>query len=94
VVKLSGVAFTRIPENGEPYYVINYHEGSSTIQITHGMSDSIIKIFRKTKLSSIPHQWKRLLSSIKELESILDFTNLDIEFGITPSNLSKFFSVV
>ena len=26
VVKLSGVAFTRIPENGEPYYVINYHD--------------------------------------------------------------------
>ena len=79
----SGVIFTRTPDIGAPYYVINYEEGGSTTKTTHGLSNSMIKIFRNTELVKLEKKWQLLLSSVKELESICNTDLLDIEFGLT-----------
>ena len=79
----SGVIFTRTPDIGAPYYVINYEEGGSTTKTTHGLSNSMIKIFRNTELAKLEKKWRLLLSSVKELESICNTDLLDIEFGLT-----------
>ena len=41
----SGVILTKTPDHGSPYYVINYEEGESTIGVTKGTVNNIVKIF-------------------------------------------------
>ena len=89
----SGVIFSRTPNNGSPYYVINYEDGGSTIGVTQGSINSLIKIFRKTNKNIIPKKWKLLIEAVKELESILGSSLLDIEFGINKSNKIIIFQV-
>ena len=82
----SGVIFSRL-RNGSPYYIINFEEGPSTVGVTQGKVNNLVKIFRKTNFEKIPKKWKKLLKSIQEIEKITSNTYLDIEFGIT--NLNK-----
>lgn len=84
-ITTSGVVFTRTPEMGSPYYVINFEDGSATDGVTKGSVNNTLKIFRGTDLKKIPKKWKLLLESIKEIESLLKSQILDIEFGITNS---------
>lgn len=84
-ILISGVIFTRSPDDGSPYYVINYEEGGSTIGVTQGTINNSIKIFRSTRSSNLPKKWQILINSIKEIESLLKTSSLDIEFGITKS---------
>lgn len=81
----SGVIFTRTPETGSPYYVINFEDGSSTDGVTKGMINNTLKIFRGTNLKNIPKKWMLLLESIQEIENLVKSQILDIEFGITKS---------
>lgn len=81
----SGVIFTRTPEMGSPYYVINFEDGSATDGVTKGSINNTLKIFRGTDFKKIPKKWKLLLESIKEIETLLKSQILDIEFGITDS---------
>ncbi|QLH05742.1 PEP/pyruvate-binding domain-containing protein [Nitrosopumilus ureiphilus] len=89
----SGVIFSRTPNMGSPYYVINYEDGGSTIGVTQGSVNNIIKIFRNANERTIPKKWKPLIDSIKELEQILFNSSLDIEFGISKSNKIIIFQV-
>ena len=79
---VSGVVFSKTPDIGSPYYVINYEEGISTDGVTHGRIGNTVKIFKKLKKSRTPIKWQNLLNSINELETLLDSDQLDIEFGI------------
>jgi len=81
-IKTSGVIFTRDPNIGAPYYIINFEEGATTDGVTKGQAGNTIKIFRKTNFNSIPKKWRNLLRSITEIETILSSDYLDIEFGI------------
>ena len=92
-VKSSGVLFTITPEIGSPYYVINYEDGDSTTGVTHGKINNSLKIFRKTKKLDIPKKWKLLINAIKEIETILGITYLDIEFGINKKDEIIIFQV-
>ncbi len=92
-IATSGVIFSRTPDVGSPYYVINYEDGGSTIGVTQGSINNIIKIFRNTKENNIPEKWRRLIRTIKELEQILSNTSLDIEFGISKLNKIIIFQV-
>ncbi|NDB88597.1 MAG: hypothetical protein EB164_06700 [Thaumarchaeota archaeon] len=83
-IMTSGVVFTRTPDVGSPYYVINFEDGGSTTGTTHGLSNNMLKIYRNTK-QKLEKKWDLLLDAIKEIESILDTDLLDIEFGITKS---------
>ena len=51
-IALSGVIFTKTPELGGPYYVINYEQGKSTTGVTQGLADQVVKIFRNTPQKS------------------------------------------
>lgn len=85
----SGVIFTKNPTTGGPYYVINYEEGPSTTGVTQGQINNTCKIFRLTLKREIPTKWKKLIQSIKEIESVIKSDSIDVEFGIT-----KNFSIV
>ncbi|MFT5801959.1 MAG: choline kinase [Nonlabens sp.] len=82
----SGVIFTRVLQNGAPYYVINYDDQSkSTESVTSGTSANFktYKIRRdQTHLKSLPQDLKKLLVSVKEIEKLFSHDRLDIEFAI------------
>lgn len=89
----SGVVFTRTIDSHSPYYVINYEKGQSTVGVTHGTINQTIKILKNSSSKKISKQWKLLIKSIKELESILKNDSLDIEFGITKNHKVVIFQV-
>ena len=89
-VKTSGVVFTRTPDIGAPYYIINFEDGKSTDSVTKGLIGDTIKIFRKIPLKDIPAKWSNLILSVKEIEEILGTDLLDMEFAITTSNIVIF----
>ena len=80
-----GVIFTKTPDTGSPYYIINFEDGGTTTKTTHGLSNKIIKIHRNVKISKLEKRWKSLITSVKELEVLCNSNTLDIEFGITNS---------
>ena len=63
-IMTSGVIFTRTPETGSPYYVINFDKGTSTVGVTAGSIGNVLKIFRKSDYKIIPSPWNNLLDSI------------------------------
>jgi glutamine kinase len=92
-ISISGVCFTKTPDLGSPYYVINYDEGESTTGVTDGLVNQTIKILRTSEHKFLEKKWILLLRSIREIESILKFDRLDIEFGITKNNKIIIFQV-
>jgi glutamine kinase len=88
----SGVVFTR-DESGSPYYVINFEEGSSTDGVTQGKINNVIKILKNTDHSKLTTHWSQLLTSVKEIETLLTNHSLDIEFGINSSGEIIIFQV-
>jgi len=92
-ISVSGVVFTKTPDIGSPYYVINFEEGPSTYGVTHGQAGNTTKIFKKIKTTLIPKKWRKLLDSIIEIEKILKSDLLDIEFGITKNKEIIIFQV-
>ena len=86
-VKISGVAFTKDPNNGSFYYIVNYddHSGKSDT-VTSGCGKNL-KIFYHVKHSPDPVvKWKKkLIALLKELEIIFNNTNLDVEFSVDPN---------
>ncbi len=89
----SGVIFTRTSDLGSPYYMINYEDGKSTVGVTQGSINKIIKISRSTNDRTLPKKWRSLLSATKEIESIIHSDSLDIEFGITKNRAIVIFQV-
>ena len=88
--RTSGVIFTRTPDNGSPYYVINYEDGEKTNSITSGMIGNTIKIFRDISEKRIPKKWKKLIIAVKEIERLSKNDKLDIEFAITNKEIVIF----
>ena len=68
--KTSGVIFTKTPDNGSPYYVINYEDGDSTDSVTKGIIGNTIKIHNQSQRNKIPSKWKKLIPAIKEIEEV------------------------
>ena len=82
-IAMSGVLFTRNIGNNSPYYVINYDDTTGlTDTVTKGDSSNIIRISHFTPEDYIPEQFNDLLGSIKEIEEIIPFMSLDIEFAV------------
>ena len=86
----NGVVFTRTPEIGSPYYVINFSDSKETDDVTKGEGSNLIKIFRSCKKESMPKKWKKLISALREIELIFETQFLDIEFGITKKDIVIF----
>lgn len=87
-VAASGVAFTRTLAHGGPYYVINYDDVSqSTESITSGTSrdHKTMLVYRNATLDpeQAPLTVQRLLPALREIEQLLDYDALDVEFAIS-----------
>jgi choline kinase len=84
----SGVAFTRSLSNGAPYYQVNYDDTSgSTESITSGTSDNhktlVMQRNADPQSANIPDNLRSLLPALREIESLLGYDSLDVEFAIT-----------
>ena len=89
----SGVVFSRSPDLGSPFYLVNYDIGDSTVGVTHGSINQTIKFHRNINKNSLDPKWKNLLFAIEEIEKITNSTKLDIEFGITRNKKIIIFQV-
>ncbi|GGC99251.1 PEP/pyruvate-binding domain-containing protein [Vreelandella lutescens] len=85
-VQVSGVAFTRTLVHGAPWYVINYETNGNTEAITSGAStDHRTLLLRRQTADTITLPEPRLAGLIKgllEIETLLEYDALDIEFAI------------
>jgi len=82
-VIISGVCLTRNLKNNSPYYIINFDDKSTyTDTVTGGLVGDKVEIIRNIDMKSIPSKWKKLIVSIREIESLLPNLALDIEFAI------------
>ena len=93
-VVLSGVAFTRTIEKNSPYYVISYDDTTgSTDRVTKGIEGKTVKISRFCQPENYPKNIRRLMSSIKEVESLIPGIGLDIEFAVNKKDEVTIFQV-
>ncbi|EFE51487.1 MULTISPECIES: PEP/pyruvate-binding domain-containing protein [Providencia] len=88
-VTMSGVAFTRTLEKGAPYYVINYEESGSTDGITAGNTkdDKTLYVRRDATLEQVADKrLTPLVIALREIESLLSYDALDVEFAVDMNN--------
>lgn len=83
-VLISGVIFTRDPNNNSPYYVVNYDKISSrTDTVTSGNLENLNTFYQLKDVKKNQDSWKnKLISLACELEEIFDNDALDIEFAL------------
>ena len=81
-VKISGVGFTKDPNSGSHYYIVNYDDHSGRSDTVTGGYGKNLKIFYHVKYSQAPLvKWKKqLINLFRELEIFFKNENLDIEF--------------
>ncbi|MBN38073.1 MAG: hypothetical protein CMI29_06350 [Opitutae bacterium] len=86
-VRISGVGFTRTLSKGAPYYVVNYDDQTgSTESITSGTSISsktfVLRRDKLERLSGPPAEIIQLCEAFREVEDLVNYDSLDIEFAI------------
>ena len=83
-VSLSGVAFSRDPNSGGPYVIINYDDASGRTDLVTSGSGAELKTFicLKSRSENIPQRLARIPLLIGELAALLECDALDIEFAV------------
>lgn len=91
---MSGVAFTRDPNTGAPYLIINYEEGGDTAAVTGGHAAEL-KTFVYWKGATVPcpPPLDQVVALAAELEGLLGEERLDIEFAFSPAGELHLFQV-
>jgi len=82
-VLASGVAMTRDPETGLPYYVVDYVPGHETDGVTAGTGTVHSFVALKSQCGPEPMMLKGLFALLSEVEQLTERDALDIEFAIT-----------
>jgi len=97
-VKASGVVFTCGLETGSPYYRFNFDDKSnSTESVTAGTESElrtiIVNRFGTEHLQQVEPKMVKVLLAIEELEQLLGYDKLDIEFAIDHEDKVHIFQV-
>tara|TARA_B100000579_G_scaffold145919_2_gene118374 strand:- start:1411 stop:4416 length:3006 start_codon:yes stop_codon:yes gene_type:complete len=96
-VEISGVVFTCDLDTGAPYYKINFDDTGKTDSITSGRSkrdrNIIVNKLNFEENKEIFKDIHPLLESIQEIESLLIYDKLDIEFAIDKEKIIHIFQV-
>jgi adenylylsulfate kinase-like enzyme/phosphohistidine swiveling domain-containing protein len=83
-VLMAGVAVTREPRDGGPYFVINYDDYSGRADlVTSGTGEKLKTFFcLKSHLQGFPEHLRPILALLQELEALLGCDALDVEFAL------------
>lgn len=97
-VKLSGVIFTCSLETGSPYYHFNFDDKTkSTETVSSGKNNDLRNIilskFGTHHLYEIDPTMVPVLEAVQELEQLLGFDKLDIEFAVDENDRVHIFQV-
>ncbi len=97
-VKMSGVVFTRSLETGAPYYRINFDDQTqSTESVTSGTGSNLRTVIvskeHVTAAENLSADLKQLLQGVMEIEELLGYDKLDIEFAIDTADCLHIFQV-
>ncbi len=97
-VQCAGVVFTRGLETGAPYYRINFDNQSfSTESVTAGNSNQLRTVLlsraNERAIQCVAPELMPIISAIKELEILLDYDRLDIEFAVDKTGNVHIFQV-
>lgn len=82
-VRACGVAMTRDPETGLPYYVVEYTLGEGTDGVTSGTEGVHSYVALKSADRSEPAALEGLFGLLAELEDLTQRDDLDVEFALT-----------
>ena len=82
-VTLSGVAFSREPGAGAPYFVISFDDSGSTDSVTSGRAADIKTYYCHRSAEPEDARLAGVVRLLRELEAVLPATALDVEFART-----------
>ena len=97
-VRMAGVVFTCGLETGSPYYRFNFDDNSqSTESVTSGahgdLRTIIVSRLETGKLETVEPALVPVLDAVIELEKLLGFDKLDIEFAVDDEDIVHVFQV-
>src|SRR5579863_4683902 len=83
-VSMAGVAVTREPRGGGPYFVINYDDYSGRCDlVTSGTAEKLSTfVCLKSHQEAIPPHLRPVVDLLRELESLLECDAIDVEFAV------------
>ena len=84
-VIMSGVAFTKVWDAGAPWYVVNFEQNGDTSAITSGVSSDHRTLYVRRgyfEIENLGSPFTEIISAIREIETLLGFDSLDIEFAL------------
>ena len=82
-IKISGVVTTYSLSNLIKSYNINYHSGGDTSNVTSGLGNNFNFFYLENEKYKIKNKiFKKVISSVKELERVFNYDKLDVEFAI------------
>jgi adenylylsulfate kinase-like enzyme len=83
-VSMAGVAVTREPHGGGPYFVINYDDYSGRCDLVTSGTAENLKTFicLKSGQEGVPGHLQPILDVLRELESLLACDAIDVEFAV------------
>ncbi|MEX3074491.1 PEP-utilizing enzyme [Vibrio alginolyticus] len=97
-VEMSGVVFTCTLESGAPYYRFNFDDKThSTESVTSGCSSDlrtvIVYKYQSSVINSVAPELAPVLKAVQELELLLGYDKLDIEFAVDSQGKVHLFQV-
>ena len=83
-IALAGVAFTRDPNGGGPYFVINYDDSSGRADLVTSGAAGALKTFfcLKSRRDRVPPSLSSVTDLLQELQSLLERDAIDVEFAV------------